>query len=563
MPLPPARGRPRKAAAAERRRRRGRRWAAVGLAALLWPVWLQAQPATAPATQPAETVAVATARALEWVGTPLRETKLEAFAPAVDLRARVYLIPKPVRVWVARVDLNTPGLRFALTEPAGFTGDEAKFETRSATTLEFAQQRGVQLAVNTSAFGPLRAQTGQPMDVAGLAAVRGQVFSQPEKDFGALYVSRDGRVSLKGPPLSSDGVWHVVPGFRMLVDDGRVVVSDQEHQTKFGGVNPRTAVGTDRDGQTFWIVVADGRQPGVSEGLTLAELAALFQTLGAWDALNLDGGGSTALVAEHTDGTYAVLNTPIHEGKPGKLRQVAANLGLYLPGTGLKPRTESLPSFRDALVRLASGRRGGGFAGEGDGVSQDIGYDGEPLLRASGATHASGATFEVFLDAYCLVRLGCDASHASGRWFEKWPRDRFIAFQQGWYGAPAAAENPLLPEELRATVRQRAVADVLPWAGFGEAVADYRQLRRGDFVQFWRTDGTGGTAMFWGRDRDADGRERLWYWSSQAEPRSAPARPPESQPAKLAGCGLNWEYLGEELDPAQVFGVSPFDPAQP
>ena len=43
------------------------------------------------------------------------------------------------------------------------------------------------------------------------------------------------------------------------------------------------------------IVTVDGRQPGVSEGLTLTEEAALMESLGARTAMNLDGGGSTAM----------------------------------------------------------------------------------------------------------------------------------------------------------------------------------------------------------------------------------------------------------------------------
>ena len=45
----------------------------------------------------------------------------------------------------------------------------------------------------------------------------------------------------------------------------------------------------------YILLVADGRQGYYSSGLTLQELAATMQKLGAVDAMNLDGGGSTAL----------------------------------------------------------------------------------------------------------------------------------------------------------------------------------------------------------------------------------------------------------------------------
>ncbi|MEV8610589.1 phosphodiester glycosidase family protein [Amycolatopsis sp. NPDC051373] len=57
---------------------------------------------------------------------------------------------------------------------------------------------------------------------------------------------------------------------------------------------PRTMAGLDAQGRLL-LVTVDGRQPGVSEGVTIEEGAQLMRSLGAVDALNLDGGGSTAM----------------------------------------------------------------------------------------------------------------------------------------------------------------------------------------------------------------------------------------------------------------------------
>ncbi|MBO0841676.1 MAG: phosphodiester glycosidase family protein [Nocardioides sp.] len=62
---------------------------------------------------------------------------------------------------------------------------------------------------------------------------------------------------------------------------------------------PRTIAGIDAHGRLL-LVTVDGRQPGVSEGLTLAEEAVLMKSLGAVDAMNLDGGGSTAIATGGT-----------------------------------------------------------------------------------------------------------------------------------------------------------------------------------------------------------------------------------------------------------------------
>ena len=80
----------------------------------------------------------------------------------------------------------------------------------------------------------------------------------------------------------------------------------------------------------MWLIVVDGRQPGYSEGVTMSELADVAIGLGAEAALNLDGGGSTALVAVE-NGRVHVLNSPIHKRTPGRERPVANPLGVYAP----------------------------------------------------------------------------------------------------------------------------------------------------------------------------------------------------------------------------------------
>jgi hypothetical protein len=92
--------------------------------------------------------------------------------------------------------------------------------------------------------------------------------------------------------------WQAVGGFPMLVQTGRGVVAEQPGVIPtFGPVrHPRTAVGWDQAGRRLLWVVVDGRHPGYSDGMTLAELERLFLDLGATHAINLDGGGSTTLV---------------------------------------------------------------------------------------------------------------------------------------------------------------------------------------------------------------------------------------------------------------------------
>jgi hypothetical protein len=68
--------------------------------------------------------------------------------------------------------------------------------------------------------------------------------------------------------------------------------------------HPRSALGISRDSATLYVVAVDGRQQA-SVGMTLEELADAMIALGAYEAMNLDGGGSTALVVRDS-----IVNVP-------------------------------------------------------------------------------------------------------------------------------------------------------------------------------------------------------------------------------------------------------------
>jgi Phosphodiester glycosidase/SPOR domain len=97
----------------------------------------------------------------------------------------------------------------------------------------------------------------------------------------------------------------VVNGGPRLVRDGRSDVTAEaegfDHPDDPGfyyafGLrrNPRTIAGVARDGRLL-LVAVDGRAPGYSAGLSFEEEAAVMRALGARDAVNLDGGGSTTM----------------------------------------------------------------------------------------------------------------------------------------------------------------------------------------------------------------------------------------------------------------------------
>ncbi len=91
-----------------------------------------------------------------------------------------------------------------------------------------------------------------------------------------------------------DNVNHIISGGPYLVKNGGVYVDMTEQKLgSIGGRNPRTAVGYTSDNNLI-IVTVDGREKA-SIGMTLNELANFMKSIGCYNAMNLDGGGSTVL----------------------------------------------------------------------------------------------------------------------------------------------------------------------------------------------------------------------------------------------------------------------------
>lgn len=94
----------------------------------------------------------------------------------------------------------------------------------------------------------------------------------------------------------------VVGGWPRIVLNGRNVakwadIVEGTFPRFSAGRHPRTAVGISRDSVTLYLVTVDGRRESDS-GMSLVEMANAMLQLGAYDAMNFDGGGSTTMVIE-------------------------------------------------------------------------------------------------------------------------------------------------------------------------------------------------------------------------------------------------------------------------
>lgn len=88
-------------------------------------------------------------------------------------------------------------------------------------------------------------------------------------------------------------------GGPVLVQDGKPFVTvKEERMSGVAASHPRSAAGYTADGKLILLAI-EGRNKGVAEGATLEQMAKIFTDLHCVEALNLDGGGSSALYVNH------------------------------------------------------------------------------------------------------------------------------------------------------------------------------------------------------------------------------------------------------------------------
>ncbi len=275
---------------------------------------------------------------------------------------------------VAQIDLRAPGIRFKVSPPGGDR------EVLRQSTLDFLKQERAQIAINGHFFLPFPSEDKAAW-VIGLAASEGRVFSAfeiPEQSYAlvafapAINIDRDNHASIVTyDPANSDqkhvrekvALWNVVAGSSQIVTRGVATIPVYRDDNHFdgeldpGGPNnysnskawadattARTAIGLSRDRQTLTLFTVDVR--GGSEGMRLSEVAnVLIRDFDVFDALNLDGGGSTTMAMEDPLRGSIIVNTS-SDNPQGRV--VATNLAVFARKSSLT--TASAP--RSIRLRL-------------------------------------------------------------------------------------------------------------------------------------------------------------------------------------------------------------------
>jgi len=226
--------------------------------------------------------------------------------------------PRLQKVYALRVDLYDSDITLFTTPSNG----SAPGETNRQTGGQFIVTYGVQAAVNTN-FYYTGADIQWNADLIGLSICEGQVVSAPESlPYGgrSFLVSRDNiaRFEVTSPGSDLTGVWTALEAWPFFLVNG--VNNADPFETS---VHPRTAIGLTEENRYLIMITIDGRQPGYSDGATLWETAEWLIRFGAYNGLNLDGGGSTHMWISNGDGGAIALNSPSED------RAVGGHLGVF------------------------------------------------------------------------------------------------------------------------------------------------------------------------------------------------------------------------------------------
>ena len=155
---------------------------------------------------------------------------------------------------------------------------------------------------------------------------------------GVFVVWKDGTIDIVDTlePADVPRVWYAItPHMCRLMTDGEITVKrysgGQYVDYDDSSVRPRTAYGISKDKRYFYAVVLDGdASPSWSAGATFLDTAKAMKATGCWQALNMDGGGSSNVV-----GWDGALDRPKVLGRPngftaGSQRDGGSHLGVYL-----------------------------------------------------------------------------------------------------------------------------------------------------------------------------------------------------------------------------------------
>jgi hypothetical protein len=241
---------------------------------------------------------------------------------------------------VLQINLDAPGISFT-TSPlcAGCTASAGANVVTKQTAAQFVTSTGVAAAITANTYinnDGLPTATSE----SGLQVSNGTLVNPDQSGFGDLLISQNNQATFAtgGSVSSLAGVHNAIAG-----QQGLILTSGTNTGSASSGAADRAGVGVSQSGQFMYFVDADN--------LSLSSEANLFAALGAYNAINTDGGGSAELEIANGKGGATNLNN-------SGTKDIGADLGVYALPLAPVPLPPGVWMFGAGLLGLLGfGRR--------------------------------------------------------------------------------------------------------------------------------------------------------------------------------------------------------------
>ena len=229
-----------------------------------------------------------------------------AVAPGVEYRR---FNDTGIDVHVTRVDLDSDAVRVVATRES----------ERGMRVSEYAKKTKAIAVLNADYFDAKMQPIGLTVGACGVWEGTKDTAREGVVAVGDGKGRIDKQKDVMDPP--EEWIEAAVSGWPLLVSECTPLAELPGSDAFTRSPHPRSAAGLSKDGDTLYLVVADGRKEGVP-GMTLAQLGSFMATeLDVCTAINFDGGGSSAMWVRDK-----IVNRP----SDGSERRVANHLAVVL-----------------------------------------------------------------------------------------------------------------------------------------------------------------------------------------------------------------------------------------
>ena len=242
-----------------------------------------------------------------------------------------------------RVDLTDPDVQLLTTPRAKGYQVESR-ETVSQAVPTFLRTNRLQIAADAGFYsanpgGSDPTSEGVSCEVFGLQISAGTVVSPTASEsnprFASLLFTTNNQPSVLfhniPPGTNTAGIYTVITGFYPVLSNGVNFSAEAAISYPDSGIHsyqPRTVFGVSRDSRYLYLMTIDGRQPGYSEGALDEQSADWMLLFGAWNAINMDGGGSTSLYTGDSLGKPVAINHSSYLAAYGHERYIGSHFGI-------------------------------------------------------------------------------------------------------------------------------------------------------------------------------------------------------------------------------------------